>query len=143
MKIALLALAAASLGGAGCVVVSHDDVHAGDPLNAQLYLTWETNDSKTGARIDCHAAGADTVRVSARNASSGSTYADLFDCDAQSGTTYSLTAGDYFINVDLIACGHDPSCLNPSVVSVASTVGPYGVWTDDEFDLGHFVFLVD
>lgn len=143
MKLNVLALAAASLGGAGCVVVTHQDVNPGDALAAKLYLTWEVNDSRTRARIDCRSAGADTVRVTARNSSTQSAYTDLFKCDRASGTTYSLTAGDYFINVDLVACGGDKACLNPTVVSSASTVGPYGVWSDDEFDLGHFVFLVD
>src|SRR4051812_34546968 len=98
MKISILALAAASLGAAGCFVVSHDDVAAGDPLDARLFLTWETNDARTGARVDCRSVGADKVRVSARNSSTGSVYNDLFACDAPSGKTYSLTAGDYYIN---------------------------------------------
>ena len=143
MKINVLTLVVAALSGAGCVVVEHHDVAAGDPLDAQLYLTWETKDSHTGGRIDCHSAGADTVRVSARNSSTGSVYTDLFGCDAQSGTTYSLTAGAYFVTVDLVACGTDRACLSPAVVSSASTIGPYGIWSDDESDLGHFVFLVD
>jgi hypothetical protein len=143
MKLNVLALAVASLGGAGCIVVSHHGVEAGDSVDARLYLTWETKDSKTGAPIDCHSAGADTVRVSARNSGTGSVYNDLFSCDELGGTTYALTAGDYFINVDLVACGKDSACLHPVVVSSASTIGPYGVWSDDEFDLGHFVFLVN
>ena len=143
MKISVLALAAASLAGAGCIVVHHDEVAAGDPLDAQLFLTWETQDAKTRAPLDCHSVGADTVRVSARNGSTGTVYTDLFDCDAQRGTTYSLTAGDYFINVDLVTCGKDSVCLTAPVVSAAPLVGHYPVWTDDELDLGHFVFLVD
>jgi hypothetical protein len=142
MKLSVLALAVASLGGPGCVVVAHDDVDPGDALDAHLVLTWVVNDSKTGARIDCQSAGADTVRVTARNSNTGSIVTDLFDCGVGSGTTYSLTAGDYYINVDLVACRGDRACLRPDVVSVASTVGPYGVWDDADFDLGHFVFLV-
>jgi hypothetical protein len=143
MKINVLALAVACLGGAGCVVVSHrDDVNAGDPLDAQLYVTWETKDSTSGARIDCRSAGADTVRVSARNSGTGRVYVDLFDCAALSGTTFSLTAGDYFVTVDLVTCGTASGCPSPAVVSAASTIGPFGVWSDDEVDLGHFVFLV-
>jgi hypothetical protein len=143
MKSTLLALAALSLGGAGCVVVEHHDVKAGDPLDARLYLTWEMNDSKTSVRLDCQSAGADTVRVNATNAGTNKVYSDLFDCKAGAGRTYSLTAGDYYINVDLLSCGADSSCRSPFVVSSASTVGPYGVWSDGELDLGHFVFLVD
>ena len=145
MKMYAFALAAASLGGAGCVLVHHeDDVRAGDPLDAQLYLTWETKDSHTGARLDCRSVGADTVRVAARNSSTEKTYTDLFGCDAPAGKTFSLTAGDYYIDVDLVSCGPDTAaCQTPRVVSRASTVGPYGVWTNEEFDLGHFVFLVE
>ena len=143
MKSIVMALTALSLSAAGCVVVEHHDVNAGDPLDAQLYLTWVINDSKTGVSLDCQSAGADTVRVSARNSGTGKTYADLFNCGAGAGTTYSLTAGDYYISVDLLSCGADTSCRSPVVVSSASTVGPYGVWYDGELDLGHFVFLVD
>jgi hypothetical protein len=141
MKLNVLVLAAASLGGAGCVVAAHDDVRAGDPLDARLVLTWETTD-KTGARIDCVSAGADTVRVVTRNFSTGDIVTDLFDCEAGAGTTYSLTAGDYYINVDLVACRGDSACLSPTVISAASFLGPYAVWDDGDFDIGHYVFLI-
>src|SRR5262245_20405438 len=110
MKLGVLTLAAASLGGAGCVVVAHDGVDAGDPLDAQLYLTWDATDSKTGTKVDCYSAGADTVRVTAKNSSTGTIVTDLFDCKSGAGSTYSLTAGSYFINVDLVACRGDRAC---------------------------------
>jgi hypothetical protein len=143
MKLSVLAFAAASLGSTGCFVVGHHGVQAGDPLDAQLFLTWETKDARTGVNIDCISAGADTVRVVARNADTGSVVSDLFDCTLGTGTTYSLTAGSYFINADLVACRGDAACLSPVVVSSASTVGPYGVWDDEVYDLGHFVFLTE
>ena len=52
-------------------------------------------------------------------------------------------SGHFDVTVDLVACGTDRACLSPAVVSSASTIGPYGIWSDDESDLGHFVFLVD
>lgn len=143
MKSTVLALAAALSGASGCIVSDQGDVRAGDRLAAQLYLTWETQDSRTNERISCYSAGADTVRVTARNASTDTVYTDLFDCGAGAGKTYSLTAGNYYINVDLVRCAGDASCVSEPALSSASTIGPYGVWDDVEFDLGHFVLLVD
>jgi hypothetical protein len=143
MKWSVLGLVAA-LGTSGCFVVSEDDsVVAGDPLDAQLYLTWETRDNAAGVELDCHDIGADTVRVSARNSDAGDVWIDLFDCDLNAGTTFELNAGDYFVDVDLVYCGTDAACNDPDVYSSAPTQGPLSVWYDGEYDLGHFVFLVE
>jgi hypothetical protein len=139
MKSNILPLAAALTLISGCIVVS-DGVDAGDPLDAQLYLDWDVRDVVTDDPLTCATVGADTIRVKARNASTGKSYVDLFDCSAFSGTTYSLTAGDYYVTVDIAYCGTDPACSNPDVLSSAATIGPLGVWDDGEIDLGSFVF---
>lgn len=143
MKEKLLVTGALLCAGSGCVVVSDDAVSAGDPLDAHFVLTWVTNDARTGIPIDCHAAGADTVRVRARNVSTGTVLVDLFKCEAANGETFSLTAGDYSVRVDLVRCQADPACRRPVMLSALPTRTLYGVWTDRDVDLGHFVFLVN
>lgn len=145
MKSSLFALACAVLGASGCVVVTHSTsgVAAGDPLNAQFYLTWATQDNATRVDIDCHSVGADMVRVTSTNTSTGDSLTDLFDCRRGAGQTYSLTAGDYSVSADLLDCAGDSSCRSPVVLSSAVPLGPIGVWFDQTIDLGHFVFLVN
>lgn len=140
--LALAAAAASSLFATGCIVVG-DTVDPGDPLDAHLLLEWETVESFTNVALDCYSVGADTVRVTARNSSTGKTYVDLFNCDDLAGVTYPLTAGDYYVNVDLASCGPEPDCPFPVILSAASMVGPIGVWDDADYDLGLFIFLVD
>lgn len=140
-RIAALTAAAASLV-TGCVVVG-DGVDPGDSLNAGFLLEWDTVDAVTNVAIDCHSVGADTVRVTSRNASTGKSYIDLFDCRDLAGATYSLTAGDYYVTADLASCGPELHCPAPIVLSSASAVGPIGVWDDGDYDLGLFIFLVD
>lgn len=139
VMIAGVALCAVS----GCVVVPDGSVSAGDPLDAHFLLTWVTNDARTGTSVNCYSVGADTVRVRARNVSTGTVLVDLFKCDAATGETFSLTAGDYSVSVDLVACRGDASCRRPDVLSALSTRALFRVWRDDDIDLGHFVFLVD
>lgn len=93
--------------------------------------------------MDCRAIGADTVRVRSRNAGTGDVIVDLFDCRDEEGTTYDLTAGDYYVTVDLVDCRGSSACTDPNVLSRAPVLGPYGVWGDGEFDLGHFVLTID
>src|SRR4051812_36865733 len=104
MKSSIFALALAVVGASGCVIVSHHTVAAGDALDAQFELTWITTDAMTGSEIDCRSAGADMVRVTSRNTNSGDIVTDLFDCEKRAGQTDSLTAGNYFINADLVMC---------------------------------------
>ena len=139
MKPSILPLCAALSFGTGCVITT-DRVNAGAPLDAQFYLDWDTRDAVTNNLITCAAAGADTLRVRARNASTGKTYVDLFDCSDYAGKTFSVTAGDYFVTVSLLHCGADADCRSPDVLSTAATVGPLGVWDDGEYDLGQFIF---
>lgn len=138
MKPSILALSAALLG-TGCII-TRDRVDAGERLDAQLYLDWDTRDAATDKPITCAAVGADTVRVRARNASTGKSYVDLFECSDYAGTTARLTAGDYYVTVDLVFCGPETACPNAEVISSAATVGPLGVWDDGEYDLGLFIF---
>jgi hypothetical protein len=145
MKSSLIGLAAVIAMTAGCVV--HDSVIAGEPLDAQFYLTWATQkwaaQGNTPVSIDCVTAGADTVRVTSRNISTGKAFIDLFDCGVKEGLTYDLTAGNYEVNVELVDCAGDVACNAPYVVSTAPSLGPIGVWRDAEIDLGHFIFIVD
>lgn len=143
MKSTLIGIVAALAASSGCVVVAHQDVEAGDSLDAYFKLTWTTEDIATGIPLDCFAIGADTVRVIARNTDTTDSYTDLFNCDDLAGSTFDLTAGGYYIDVDLVACGTDPDCFDPFVFSTADTVGLVEVWEDGSYDLGHFVFYVD
>ena len=129
--------------GSGCVVTSESTVAAGDPLDAHFELTWTTHDVRSGAEIDCHSTGADTVRVRSRNVLTGDELVDLFDCDAKSGETSELSAGEYSVSVDLVGCGGDPACAQPRLISALSNRSLYRVWADDDVDLGQFVFLAD
>lgn len=142
MKAKLLAAAAVVCAGSGCVVTEDDGVQAGDPLDAHFELTWVTNDAATGAEVDCYSAGADTVRVRSRNILTGDELVDLFDCDARTGETSALPAGEYAVSVDLVACSGDRRCSAPRVVSTLAHRTLYQVWEADDIDLGHFVFLV-
>lgn len=126
----------------GCVIVPDHTISAGDPLDAHFLLTWTTNDLATGTTVDCHSAGADTVRVRSRNTSTGDVLVDLFRCEATNGETFALTAGDYSVSVDLVACRGVPGCEHPDVVSSLANRSLYRVWSDGDIDLGHFVFLV-
>jgi hypothetical protein len=144
MNAKLLAAAAALVAGSGCIVVDDEPIEAGESLDAHFQLTWATNDVRTGREIDCRSAGADTVRVRARNLTSGDEIVDLFDCDAKSGETSALPAGDYSVSVDLVACAGDAICAAPNVISaLAERRSRYSIWSDTDIDLGHFVFLVD
>lgn len=138
MKSPLLALAATALLAPGCVI----GVEVGESLEARLILTWSIEQASTRAPLDCALAGADTVRVTSRNTDTGDLAIDLFDCSAESGTTADLVSGNYLINVDLVSCGGGATCNNAPIVSRAATMGPYGIWDDGDYDLGHFVFLV-
>lgn len=142
MREKLVAALAATFAGSGCVVVSDDTVFAGDAMEAHFLLTWTTNDAVSGTEIDCRSIGADTVRIQANNLSTGDVIVDLFSCRDGAGTTYELSAGNYSTTVDLVACGGDPTCRRPVVFSTLTARGTYGVWSDDDVDLGHFVFLV-
>ncbi len=142
MKEKLVAALVAMCAGSGCVVVSDDSIVAGDAMDAHFLLTWTTNDAASGTEIGCQTVGADTVRIQAQNLNTGDVIVDLFDCAVRSGTTYALSAGDYSITVDLVACGGSASCTRPAVFSTLTARGTYGVWSDDDVDLGHFVFLV-
>ena len=137
----LFAASIAAVLASGCVVVD-DSTEPGDPLYAQFFLTWETADSITGVEVDCVSAGANTIRATASNVTTGDEFVDLFDCRDQAGTTYPLNAGRYWVTVELLWCG-DAACTRPIALSSASTVGPYGVYSDSDIDLGHFVFFVD
>lgn len=143
MKSSFVVLSALLCAGSGCVVSSADTVEAGDVLDAHFLLTWTTNDVRTGTEVDCYSAGADTVRVEAHNLSTDVVLADLFDCDAGTGETGALTAGDYTVSVELVACGGDSDCEGAAPVSSLSNRGQYGVWADEDYDLGHFVFLIE
>lgn len=143
MKAKLLAAAAVVCAASGCVVVTDDGVQAGDSLDAHFRLTWATNDARTGVEVDCYSAGADTVRVRSRNILTGDDLVDLFDCDARTGETSALPAGEYSVSVDLVACSGDAVCDAPRVVSALAHRALYQVWEPIDIDLGHFVFLVD
>ncbi|MEZ4293465.1 MAG: hypothetical protein R3B70_00690 [Polyangiaceae bacterium] len=138
-----LALAASMLFSTGCIVVSTDTIDAGDPIDARFLLTWTTLDAANGMTIDCFTAGADTVRVRAKNTSTGNVLTDLFDCSSRAGATYEITAGDYYVYVDLVDCRGDTSCRRPRVVSSVSRTALQPVWQEGDYDLGHFVFMVE
>lgn len=146
MRSSLLGIWALAGAAAGCIVHTGDGTTGpaapGEPLAAQFSLTWVTRDVHTGLDVNCRSVGADTVRVTARNARTSAALTDLFDCSKGGGRTYSLTAGDYDVAVDLVWCGEDPSCQTPTVLSSAPSVGPISVWYDGTYDLGDFVFLV-
>jgi len=126
----------------GCVVIS-DGVRPGDPLNASFRLTWATLDVSTNTEIDCVSAGADTVRTTAVNLSTGDQRVALFDCRRENGAVYGLTAGETVVIVELVRCGDDTACMAPAPVSSELEVGPYFLFGDVSVDLGHFVFPVD
>jgi hypothetical protein len=143
MRRSFLIAAAAACAGSGCIFTTPGDtVVAGDPLDARFLLTWTTNDVQSGTEIDCYSAGADTVRVTARNTGSGDVLINLFRCDAKTGETDALVAGDYSISIALVHCRGDAQCATPRVLSTLAARGLYGVWGDTDVDLGHFVFLV-
>lgn len=140
----LIVAVAAVCAGSGCIVVSDEDmVRAGDPLDAHFTLTWSVNDTRLGVEVDCRSVEADTVRIEARNMTTGQTLVDLFDCEARKGVTYAVTAGDYSVSVDLVACRGEPSCARPDVISELPTRTIHEVWSDGDVKLGHFIFLVD
>lgn len=142
MKEKLLVAGIALCAGSGCVIVPDNTIAAGDPLDAHFLLTWTTTDARTGEAVNCYSAGADTVRVRANNTSTDDLLVDLFKCDASAGETYALTAGDYSVTVDLVACHGAPGCDQPDVLSTLSNRSRYLVWSDEDIDLGHFVFMV-
>jgi hypothetical protein len=141
MTIAYAASIAAAVLASGCVVVD-DGIDPGDPLDAQFFVTWETVGAISALEIDCIWAGANTVRTSAVNVTTGDEFVDLFDCRDKGGSTYPVNAGKYWVTVDLLWCDND-ACIAPVVISPASTVGPYSMFRHADVDLGHFVFLVD
>jgi len=120
-----------------------DGVTAGEPLDATLFLTWSVEHEGAAIELDCFEAAADTVRVSARNLDTGDVAVDLFDCDDAKGRTAPLEAGDYRVNVDLVDCGGGATCESAIPVSRAKAVATLPVWDDGDYDLGHFVFLVN
>lgn len=136
---ASLALAPACLG---CIVVA-DGVHPGDPINAHFTLTWLTVDGPSGAILDCHTIGADTVRVITTNQDTGDVFVDLFNCDLEHGRTDHVTAGHYAVTVDLVHCGLDASCTSAPAVAGTDLSDRFAVFAPGDYDLGHFDFQVD
>jgi len=128
-----LALAAMA---SGCVVV------ADNSLDASFFLSWETTDAHSGFSIDCLSVGADSVRVIADNLDTREQFVDIFDCRAGQGQTWLTTEGDYQVSVDLVRCGADASCLSQPVIAGTTLSEIFGVYSDGEYDLGHFVFEI-
>jgi hypothetical protein len=131
---------AAALLSSGCIVKA--GVDAGDPVNAEFWLTWETVDSATSREVDCVSAGADTVWITASNVTTGDEFIDLFNCRDERGSSFPFTAGNYWVTVELLWCGGG-ACDRAVAISPASTVGPYRIYDNVAVDLGHFVFLIN
>jgi hypothetical protein len=141
MTIVHAAILAAAFLSSGCIIVD-DGIDAGDPLNAEFSLTWATVDSVTGMEVNCVWAGANTVRTTATNVTTGDEFVDLFDCRDNGGSTYPVTAGRYWVGVDLLWCG-DSACTAPVAIAPGYTAGRYSVFRDGDVNIGHFIFLVD
>lgn len=139
----LIGIAAAALLSSGCIIVAEDSIEPGDPLDAQFSLTWSLEDAFTGADLHCLDVGADTVIVTSTNDLAGEVFVDLYDCRAEGGATQFLTAGDYWVDVQLAACGGAPDCDGGFALSETLSVGPYSVYSNRTYDLGHVIFVVD
>ncbi len=139
----LIGIVAAALLTTGCIVVAEDTIEPGDPLDARFSLTWSVEDAFTGDLLDCQSVGADTVLVQSTNDLAAEVFVDLFDCRSEAGATQTLTAGDYWVDVQLVDCGGSSDCSDGFVLSETVSLGPYSVYSDRDYDLGHFLFAVE
>lgn len=138
--LAACALAGAAALTSGCIIVADDGVSPGDPLNAQLSLTWTVQVAGSTSPFDCHDSGANSIVVEARNLDTDDVYVDIWDCGDGEGVSQTVVAGDYDVTVALAACDASGTCLNPMV---SEAVGVVAIFEDGVYDLGDFTFLVD
>ncbi|MFO0756945.1 MAG: hypothetical protein U0359_10655 [Byssovorax sp.] len=132
-----LLLASAS----GCVIVA-DGPFPGDFADSYAALTWSTRDTWDNRTINCHTAGADTVRTIASNLDTGEVFVDLFDCQDEEGITAEISTGDYAFDAELVRCS-DWSCNRAAVLDSVPVWDHLPIYGGGVYDLGHVVFMVD
>jgi hypothetical protein len=126
-----------------CIFVSDvREMHHDDRFEGHFVLGWSTVEAETNHPVDCSLAGADTVRVRSTHENGGETYEDRFDCHAGHGMTGAVPSGWYGIDVELVACGDSPDCVDGAVLFSAASQEPYWLGNAADVDLGTFVFPV-